>query len=101
MGAIVLFIELGILFVYGFQGSLLSEIVSWGGLDQSFVFGLAYVQNGFIFYFAALIFALIGFGCLFASLSKSTLSGFFVSFFVVGFTTIFSPIMQKFWFNVF
>jgi hypothetical protein len=48
-----------------------------------------------------LIFTIIGFGCLYAANSRTTLSGFFISFFIVGFTTIFSPVLQKFWFNVF
>lgn len=53
------------------------------------------------FYICTMVFTLIGFGCLYASVSRSTLSGFFVSFFIVGYTTIFSPTLQKFWFNVF
>jgi len=48
-----------------------------------------------------MIFTLIGFGCLYAAISRSTLSGFFLSFFIVGYTTILSPTLQKFWYNVF
>jgi hypothetical protein len=48
-----------------------------------------------------MIFTLISFGCLYAAVSKSTISGFFLSFFIVGYTTILSPTLQKFWFNVF
>lgn len=53
------------------------------------------------FYVSTMIFTLIGFGCLYAAISRSTLSGFFISFFIVGYTTILSPTLQKFWYNVF
>lgn len=53
------------------------------------------------FYVTTMIFTLISFGCLYAAVSTSTRSGFFLSFFIVGFTTILSPALQKFWFNVF
>lgn len=53
------------------------------------------------FYVSTMVFTLIGFGCLYASISRTTLTGFFLSFFIVGYTTILSPTLQKFWFNVF
>jgi hypothetical protein len=53
------------------------------------------------FYVTTMVFTLIAFGCLYAAVSRTTLTGFFVSFFIVGYTTIFSPTLQKFWYNVF
>lgn len=101
----ILLIEFGLLFAYGFSGSLINEFGSWGGktaVDNSTInLGLYYEAGGFYFYMSTMIFALIAFGCLFALISRSTLSGFFTSFFIVGFTTIFSPLLQKFWYNVF
>lgn len=54
-----------------------------------------------IFYFSTLIFTLIAFGCLYAAISRATITGFFISFFIVGYTTILSPTLQKFWHDVF
>jgi hypothetical protein len=62
---------------------------------------LAWTAAGAFFYVTTIVFALLGFGLLFAAIARSTLSGFFVSFFVVGLTTIFSPVLQKFWADVF
>jgi hypothetical protein len=96
---IILIIEFGLLFVYGFEGYLLNELTSWGATVYDIPILSTYFGN--VFYWITLIFTIIGFGCLYAANSKTTLTGFFISFFVVGFTTIFSPVMQKFWFNVF
>jgi hypothetical protein len=98
MGAIILIIEIGLLFVYGFEGKIINEYTSWG---RTITDELLATYQGYIFYWMTLIFTIIGFGCLYAANAKTTLSGFFISFFIVGFTTIFSPVMQKFWFNVF
>lgn len=32
MGALILIIELGLLFVYGFEGNILNEYTSWGNV---------------------------------------------------------------------
>ncbi len=87
--------------MYGFEGKILNEFTSWGGAMTVDLLELFATYQGYIFYWITLIFTIIGFGCLYAANSKTTLSGFFISFFIVGFTTIFSPVMQKFWFNVF
>ena len=83
----------------------MNELGSFGGLTgykhQTSYIDLFYGLGGIYFYISTLIFALIGFGCLFAAISRSTLSGFFASFCIVGLTTILSPTLQKFWFNVF
>jgi len=105
LGALILFIEFGLLFAYGFTGLLRNEFGSWGGsaaiISRITNTDLFYGHAGMFFYISTLVFTLIGFGCLFAAIGRTTLSGFFVSFFVVGLTTILSPTLQKFWFNVF
>ena len=95
---------MGLLFAYGFAGYIINELGSWIGgspLGSLITPSLILWGTGFFPYMSTMIFALIGFGCLFALISRSTLSGFFTSFFIVGFTTIFSPVLQKFWYNVF
>jgi hypothetical protein len=97
------------LFAYGFAGYIINEIGSWiAGLTPPYPFPVSTISpnlllwgTGLFPYMSTMIFALIGFGCLFALISRSTLSGFFTSFFIVGFTTIFSPVLQKFWYDVF
>ncbi len=105
LGVFILLVELGLLFAYGFGGYIINEVGSWGG-SSAFNNGLIPIEwtmggEGMIFYFTTLIFALIAFGCLYAATSRSTITGFFISFFIVGFTTILSPTLQKFWYNVF
>lgn len=104
MGVFILLVELGLLFAYGFSGYIINEIGSWGGsgayntlIPIEWTFG----GEGLFFYVSTMIFTLIAFGCLYAAISRSTLSGFFISFFIVGYTTILSPTLQKFWYNVF
>jgi hypothetical protein len=46
------------------------------------------------------IFTIIGFGLIFFYY-KSTATSIFLSLFVVSFTILISPLIQKFWFNVF
>lgn len=105
LGVFILLVELGLLFAYGFAGYIVNEVGFWGGLN-AYNLGLipvefTFVGEGMFFYITTMVFTLIGFGCLYASISRTTLSGFFLSFFIVGYTTIFSPALQKFWFNVF
>jgi len=47
------------------------------------------------------IFTVIGFGLLFAFFKSASASGLFMSLFIVSFTIITSPFLQKFWFNIF
>lgn len=105
LGVFILLVELGLLFAYGFGGYIINEIGSWEGVNAVVAgltsMDLVYTGSGLIFYVVALVFTLIAFGLLFAMNSRSTLTGFFLTFFIVGFTTIFSPTVQKFWFDVF
>jgi hypothetical protein len=105
LGVFILLVELGLLFAYGFAGYLINEVGSWGGTN-AYVTGLIPIEftftgEGMFFYICTMVFTLIGFGCLYAAVSRATLTGFFISFFIVGYTTILSPTLQKFWFNVF
>jgi hypothetical protein len=52
-------------------------------------------------YIIATIFVVIGFGLLLAYFKKSTAGALLTSIFTVSFTLLFSPIFEKFWFNVF
>lgn len=104
-GLLILLVELGLLFAYGFTGYIITEVGDWGALD-GYAAGLIPVDftlggEGLFFYISTMIFTVIGFGCLYAAVSRATLSGFFLSFFIVGYTTILSPTLQKFWYNVF
>lgn len=105
LGVFILLVELGLLFAYGFAGYIVNEVGFWN-IDGGFAAGLippefTFVGEGMFFYITTMVFTLIGFGCLYASISRTTLTGFFLSFFIVGYTTIFSPTLQKFWYNVF
>lgn len=105
LGLFILLVELGLLFAYGFAGYIVNEVGFWGGLG-AYTAGLipvefTFVGEGMFFYISTMVFTLIGFGCLYASISRTTLTGFFLSFFIVGYTTILSPTLQKFWYNVF
>ncbi len=101
----ILLVELGLLFAYGFSGYLINEIGSWGGINaySSSLIPVEWTMGGqgMFFYLTTMIFTVIAFGCLYAAVSRSTLTGFFISFFVVAYTTILSPTLQKFWYNVF
>lgn len=105
LGVFILLVELGLLFAYGFAGFIINEVGSWGG-SGAYTLGLIPIDwtfggQGMFFYVSTMVFTVIAFGCLYASVSRSTLTGFFISFFIVGYTTIFSPTLQKFWYNVF
>ena len=105
LGVFILLVELGLLFAYGFSGYLINEIGSWGG-SNAYTSRLIPIEwtmggQGMFFYLSTMIFTVIAFGCLYASASRSTLTGFFISFFIVAYTTILSPTLQKFWYNVF
>ncbi len=105
LGVFILLVELGLLFAYGFAGYIINEVGFWGGFG-AYAAGLipydfTYIGEGMFFYITTMVFTLIGFGCLYSAISRSTLTGFFISFFIVGYTTILSPTLQKFWFNVF
>ncbi len=52
-------------------------------------------------FFISSIFVVLGFGLVFAYFKTSTLSSVFLSLFIVSFTILLSPILQKFWFNIF
>ncbi len=47
------------------------------------------------------LFTVVGYGLIFTFYKNSIAASLFMSTFVVSFTTIASPIIQKFWFNVF
>ena len=104
MGVVILLVELGLLFAYGFSGVIINGMGSWGGKSAFLILvaiETALDADGAFFYITTMIFTLIAFGCLYSPVSKSLLSGFLISFFIVGYTTILSPTLQKFWYNVF
>ena len=47
------------------------------------------------------MFAIVGFGMIFMYFKKMTESALFTSIFIVSFSLLFSPLTQKFWYNVF
>jgi hypothetical protein len=101
-GVAVLLAELAFLFSYGFEGFILNEVSGLGGVGSGNVFNeLLFTQYGSYFLITALFFAVVGFGCLFGALMETTISGFFTSFFIVAFTTLFSPLLQQFWYFTF
>lgn len=52
-------------------------------------------------YIVSTIFVVLGFGLVLAYFKKGTASALFTVLFIVSYTAILSPILQKFWFNVF
>ena len=52
------------------------------------------------FFVLTSIFTVVGFGLLFSIFTKAMATGLFTSIFIVSFTIIISPFLQKFWFNV-
>ncbi len=52
-------------------------------------------------YVVSTIFVVLGFGLLLAYFKKATGSALFTVLFIVSYTAILSPILQKFWFNIF
>lgn len=100
VGLFVLITLSGILWVYGF-----SSEIRYGKENQNRISGLGTTQQKQTLFGSLLIlasvFAVIGFGMLFSHFKKNTFVSVFTPLFIVSFTTILSPIFQKFWFNVF
>jgi hypothetical protein len=94
---VILLFEFVFLFIYGFKGEILNEITSWATVSNSLVFSGFFAPYNLI----TLIFILVGFGCLYNSMHRVTLTGFFTALFITSFTTLLSPLLQKWWFNVF
>lgn len=97
-GVIILLFIIGFLFVYGFVGYYINENTSW--LIPTPV-ALAYSQYFSYYNLVTLFFILVGFGCLYNSMSNVTITGFFTALFIVSFTTLLSPLLQKWWYDVF
>lgn len=85
----------GVVFVYGFVSEY--AVVSSTSMPINFT-TLTIFSNLFI---VTAIFTVIGFGLLFVHFKRMSESAFFVSLFITSFTIIFSPIIQKLWYNIF
>jgi hypothetical protein len=94
-GAMVLVIMFGILWVYGWASEVRLTTTSSSpvSLTSQTIYG-----NLFIL---ASVFTVIGFGLLLSYFKNATVTALFTSIFIVSFTIILSPILQKFWFNIF
>lgn len=97
-GVIILLFILGFLFVYGFVGYIINENTSWLIITP---ITLQLSQYFSYYNLITLFFILVGFGCLFNSMSNVTITGFFTALFIVSFTTLLSPLLQKWWYDVF
>jgi hypothetical protein len=95
IGAVILIIMFAVLWIYGWASEVI--LVTANSPFISFASQSVY---GNIFILSA-IFTVIGFGLLLTYFSSATATGLFTSFFIVSFTVIVAPILQKFWFNVF
>ena len=95
IGIVLLFLLTFLLWIYGF------------GSEYRLVTSSTFpVNTGTQSIFSSLLtitamFAVIGFGMLFIYFKKMTESALFSSLFIVSFTMLFSPVLQKFWYNVF
>jgi TM2 domain-containing membrane protein YozV len=100
VGLFVLITLIGVFWVYGFG----SEI-RYANEAENKITGLGTTQQKQTLFgnlqVLASVFAIIGFGLLFSHFKKNTFTAVFTPLFIVSFTTIISPIFQKFWFNVF
>jgi hypothetical protein len=99
-GGILLLLMIGFFWIYGFQSQIRNAQTK-----NYPTTGLAATQQtqsilGNL-YILATIFVVIGFGLLLSYFKKATYSALFMSIFTVSFTIILSPILSKFWFNIF
>ena len=58
-------------------------------------------QSGISMVFLHLLFTLVGFGLLLTNSSKARWSGLAIALFVVSFNFLMSPLLQKWWYEVF
>jgi hypothetical protein len=94
-GLVLLAILFAILWIYGWAGEITLVLASsqpsnW--TSQS-IYGKLIIMSA--------VFTVIGFGMLFTYFKHSMGISFFVTLFIVSFTFLASPFVQKFWFNVF
>ena len=103
MGVLLLIILAGVYWIYGYTGE-----VRFANTEKYPTTGLANTTNprnvqtvlGGIFIFS-IVFVVIGFGLLLGFLKKAVFMGIFTAIYTVSITFIISPILQKFWFNIF
>jgi len=99
-GVLALLLQIGILFAYGFQSSLLNE----GNTNSATVptDSTAEVTTQFLIqYILMAVFSLIGFGLLLSFLKYGTWSGMATALLVISVNIQLGLLLQKFWFIVF
>lgn len=97
-GVLALLLQIGILFPYGFQASLLNE-GTVGTTPTSSSEGVA--TQFLIEYILMAVFALLGFGLLLSFLKYGTWSGMATALLVISVNIQLGLLFQKFWFNIF
>lgn len=90
-GVIILLFEFAYLWIYGFGGE--SYYSSTDNATSTNSMSVYFVMTA--------VFTILGFGLIFAYFKTATMTGLFLSTFIVSFTMLLSPILQKWWFNVF
>lgn len=99
-GGVLLLILAGICWVYGFESEI--RYAKTTGYPTT---GLTEAQQAQsiegVLLVLSTIFTIIGFGLLLTYFNKSTFLAISTSLFTVSFTVILSPILSKFWFNIF
>jgi hypothetical protein len=96
-GIIILLLMFGVFWIYGWGSEILLVTSPSNSPFMNFASQTIY---GNIFILSA-IFTVIGFGLLLTIFANATATGLLTSFFIVSFTIIIAPFLQKFWFNVF
>ena len=97
-GVLALMLQIGMLFAYGFEGSLLNE----GILGTTPTSTPVTVASQFLIeYVLMAAFALLGFGLLLSFLKYGTWSGMATALLVISVNIQLGLLFQKFWFNIF
>lgn len=101
-GALVLIALFGTFWIYGFGGEIRNAATA--GLPTSGINTPPVPNTQTLLgdlYIVSTIFVVLGFGLILTYFKKGTASALLTVLFIVSYTAILSPILQKFWFNVF
>jgi hypothetical protein len=96
-GVVLMVLIIGVFFIYGWGSEI--RLVTTSALSPHINFTSQTIYGNL--FILSSIFTVLGFGLLLTYFKSASASGLFMSLFIVSFTIITSPFLQKFWFNVF
>lgn len=104
-GILILIFLVGFLWIYGFASEIrfIKNITlpnTSSPVNPQASNASEFTAYGFYFLISA-IFTVLGFGLIFVYFKTGTATSIFLSLFIVSMTMLLSPILQKFWYNVF